>query len=131
MVFNLMRLPRMFPQFDFDMHYFRRPQEHPEAAAAGRGGNRPGHSRFLAGLKPGLDSRTARPGRTPAPPLSQFQVHHELYRPHRLRLQNRRRGSEISSHLSGISGKILMIEAQLPPIKPGIFQVILNGAAAE
>ena len=29
MVFNLMRLPRMFPQFDFDMHYFRRPQEHP------------------------------------------------------------------------------------------------------
>ncbi len=28
MVFNLMRLPRMFPQFDFDMHYFRRPQEH-------------------------------------------------------------------------------------------------------
>ena len=37
MVFNLMRLPRMFPQFDFDMHYFRRPQEHPEAAAAGEG----------------------------------------------------------------------------------------------
>jgi hypothetical protein len=29
MVFNLMRLPRMFPQFDFDMHYFRRPQERP------------------------------------------------------------------------------------------------------
>ena len=29
MVFNLMRLPRMFPQFDFDIHYFRRPQEHP------------------------------------------------------------------------------------------------------
>ena len=32
----------------------------------------------------------------PAPPLSQFQVHHELYRPHRLRLQNPRRGSKIS-----------------------------------
>ena len=29
MVFNLMRLPRLFPQFDFDIHYFRRPQERP------------------------------------------------------------------------------------------------------
>ena len=27
MVFNLMRLPRMFPQFEFDIQYFRRPQE--------------------------------------------------------------------------------------------------------
>ena len=35
MVFNLMRLPRMFPQFEFDIHYFRRPQEHP-AVESGR-----------------------------------------------------------------------------------------------
>jgi amino acid transporter len=27
MVFNLMRLPRLFPQFDFDIRYFRRPKE--------------------------------------------------------------------------------------------------------
>jgi amino acid transporter len=27
MVFNLMRLPRMFPQFEFDIKYFRRPKE--------------------------------------------------------------------------------------------------------
>ncbi len=27
MVFNLMRLPRLFPQFEFDIHYFRRPKE--------------------------------------------------------------------------------------------------------
>ena len=39
MVFNLMRLPRMFPQFEFDMHYFRRPQEHPKPPP-GTGGNR-------------------------------------------------------------------------------------------
>ncbi len=26
MVFNLMRLPRMFPQFEFDIQYFRRPK---------------------------------------------------------------------------------------------------------
>ena len=39
MVFNLMRLPRMFPQFDFDMHYFRRPQERPTVDKAGS--NRP------------------------------------------------------------------------------------------
>ncbi len=37
MVFNLMRLPRMFPQFEFDIRYFRRRQAAPEAAAAGRG----------------------------------------------------------------------------------------------
>ena len=44
MVFNLMRLPRMFPQFDFDMHYFRRPQEHPsrrKRAVTGRPGRQP------------------------------------------------------------------------------------------
>jgi hypothetical protein len=29
MVFNLMRMPRLFPQFEFDIRYFRRPQEHP------------------------------------------------------------------------------------------------------
>ncbi len=34
MVFNLMRLPRMFPQFEFDMHYFRRPQERPRLRRA-------------------------------------------------------------------------------------------------
>ena len=28
MVFNLMRLPRLFPQFEFDIRYFRRHQEH-------------------------------------------------------------------------------------------------------
>jgi hypothetical protein len=33
MVFNLMRLPRLFPQFEFDIRYFRRPQAHTEAAA--------------------------------------------------------------------------------------------------
>jgi hypothetical protein len=27
MVFNLMRLPRIFPQFEFDIKYFRRPKE--------------------------------------------------------------------------------------------------------
>lgn len=27
MVFNLMRLPRLFPQFEFDIRYFRRPKE--------------------------------------------------------------------------------------------------------
>ncbi len=27
MVFNLMRLPRLFPQFEFDIKYFRRPKE--------------------------------------------------------------------------------------------------------
>jgi hypothetical protein len=27
MIFNLMRLPRMFPQFDFDIKYFRRSKE--------------------------------------------------------------------------------------------------------
>jgi hypothetical protein len=27
MIFNLMRLPRMFPQFDFDIKYFRRPKD--------------------------------------------------------------------------------------------------------
>jgi amino acid transporter len=26
MVFNLMRLPRLFPHFDFDIHYFRKPK---------------------------------------------------------------------------------------------------------
>jgi amino acid transporter len=35
MVFNLMRLPRLFPQFEFDIRYFRRPQGHAEAAAGG------------------------------------------------------------------------------------------------
>jgi amino acid transporter len=35
MVFNLMRLPRMFPQFDFDIHYFRRSQAQAEAATGG------------------------------------------------------------------------------------------------
>jgi hypothetical protein len=25
MVFNLMRLPRLFPQFEFDIRYLRRP----------------------------------------------------------------------------------------------------------
>ena len=29
MVFNLMRLPRLFPQFEFDIKYFRRPQAPP------------------------------------------------------------------------------------------------------
>ena len=33
MVFNLMRLPRLFPQFEFDIRYFRRPQAHAEATA--------------------------------------------------------------------------------------------------
>jgi amino acid transporter len=33
MVFNLMRLPRLFPQFEFDIRYFRRHQAHAEAAA--------------------------------------------------------------------------------------------------
>ena len=44
MVFNLMRLPRMFPQFDFDMHYFRRPQEHPPSKAALTGPPGPGEA---------------------------------------------------------------------------------------
>ena len=38
MVFNLMRLPRMFPQFEFDMRYFRRPRSAPPPKA---GGDRP------------------------------------------------------------------------------------------
>ena len=29
MVFNLMRLPRLFPQFEFDIRYFRRPPDAP------------------------------------------------------------------------------------------------------
>jgi amino acid transporter len=33
MVFNLMRLPRLFPQFEFDIRYFRRLQAPAEAAA--------------------------------------------------------------------------------------------------
>ena len=33
MVFNLMRLPRLFPQFEFDIRYFRRLQAHAEATA--------------------------------------------------------------------------------------------------
>ena len=33
MVFNLMRLPRLFPQFEFDIRYFRRLPAHAEAAA--------------------------------------------------------------------------------------------------
>jgi hypothetical protein len=37
MVFNLMRLPRLFPQFEFDIKYFRRPKESPApTAVAGR-----------------------------------------------------------------------------------------------
>jgi hypothetical protein len=36
MVFNLMRLPRLFPQFEFDIKYFRRPPAHVEAAARQR-----------------------------------------------------------------------------------------------
>ena len=32
MVFNLMRLPRLFPQFEFDIKYFRRPKESPAAS---------------------------------------------------------------------------------------------------
>ena len=39
MVFNLMRLPRMFPQFEFDITYFRRPQERRPPSRTG--GNRP------------------------------------------------------------------------------------------
>jgi hypothetical protein len=35
MVFNLMRLPRLFPQFEFDIKYFRRPQQPPVSAAQG------------------------------------------------------------------------------------------------
>jgi amino acid transporter len=35
MVFNLMRLPRLFPAFDFDIHYFRRLV--PAEATAGKG----------------------------------------------------------------------------------------------
>jgi hypothetical protein len=35
MVFNLMRLPRLFPQFEFDIRYFRRHQVHAETAAGG------------------------------------------------------------------------------------------------
>jgi amino acid transporter len=34
MVFNLMRLPRLFPQFEFDIKYFRRRPAHVDAAAA-------------------------------------------------------------------------------------------------
>jgi amino acid transporter len=37
MVFNLMRLPRLFPQFEFDIRYFRRHQAPAEAAATGDG----------------------------------------------------------------------------------------------
>jgi len=37
MVFNLMRLPRLFPQFEFDIKYFRRPMESPAPAAIGEG----------------------------------------------------------------------------------------------
>jgi hypothetical protein len=29
MVFNLIRLPRLFPNFEFDIHYFQR-EAHPE-----------------------------------------------------------------------------------------------------
>jgi hypothetical protein len=36
MVFNLMRLPRTFPQFEFDLRYPRRPQA-PAAAVAAAG----------------------------------------------------------------------------------------------
>jgi amino acid transporter len=36
MVFNLMRLPRLFPQFEFDIRYFRRPPERPAAAGSRR-----------------------------------------------------------------------------------------------
>jgi hypothetical protein len=36
MVFNLMRLPRIFPQFEFDIHYSKRPRN-PAAAAAAHG----------------------------------------------------------------------------------------------
>ena len=35
MVFNLMRLPRMFPQFEFDIRYFRRTPATPPDAASG------------------------------------------------------------------------------------------------
>ena len=36
MVFNLMRLPRLFPQFEFDIKYFRRSRHAPaQAAVAG------------------------------------------------------------------------------------------------
>ncbi len=39
MVFNLMRLPRLFPQFEFDIKYFRRPQRLRQQPP-GAGGNR-------------------------------------------------------------------------------------------
>jgi len=32
MVFNLMRLPRLFPRFEFDIKYFRRLPAYAEAA---------------------------------------------------------------------------------------------------
>jgi hypothetical protein len=36
MVFNLMRLPRLFPQFEFDIKYFRRQPAPADAAATRR-----------------------------------------------------------------------------------------------
>ena len=50
MVFNLMRLPRMFPQFEFDIHYFRRPQERP-AVESGSAGRQPGRPHPAVALK--------------------------------------------------------------------------------
>jgi hypothetical protein len=37
MVFNMMRLPRLFPQFEFDIKYFRRPPERAASAGGGAG----------------------------------------------------------------------------------------------
>ena len=36
MVFNLMRLPRLFPQFEFDIRYFRRLQDARRSRRRGR-----------------------------------------------------------------------------------------------
>ena len=36
MVFNLMRLPRLFPQFEFDIRYFRRRPAQTQAAAGSK-----------------------------------------------------------------------------------------------
>ncbi len=60
----------------------------------------------------------------PAPSLPQFQVHHELYRTHRRRLQSPQLRSEIMSRWSGRPQKILRIAEwrRLKPAVGGLFQ---------